>query len=881
MVSLYYHTLINMKLSQVFNMFRIRLLGLGCSLGVTPARYSTDIQNLEGLETLDFDPCFLARFPVDKLMKDKITILHSSKSFDWKSRWEFEDESILWNYNLHYFEFLFPLVKAWKDTGEKRYLNKTIEMINGWIENNPKGSRPGWDSYTTALRIVTWINYYGYVCDALDQYVRNQFLSSLYAQYVYLSMRLEKDILGNHYFENLKSLVLAALFFKDNAVLDKALADFKNECKEEILSDGMHFELSPTYHKLIFEGMLRVAAALRGVGRQDREIESYLQPMLDVAYSFENSLDRVPLFNDGGNNVAKSLDALVMTSELMFGLKPEFKGRLETSGFYIFEKIFDGKRWKLVVDAGQPGPEYIPGHAHCDAMSYELFCDGKPVIVNCGTYAYQCKERNFFRSTAAHNTVMVNGTEQSQYWGTFRLAKRSSTRVLDVSDDSITMEMTDQKGQKAQRTISFGKDSIIAVKDKTDSSDLLSYVHIAKGAFIHVTEGAYETYIDPYAADFGKKSTITTYEIYSTGNVAYYFNTDGTTKVTSHMRTKDQYSGYKPLVYLDKKLYFFKNGKLWSVRNGGMKFVVDVIEGSWKDKYRVFIRLFRREPKFAVPVDEHRLILAGYRKLLLIDVNNKDVREIFVSREGFSDPLNICKAEKNWIVVWGDYGSNPDHKAINIYGLKKDLSVETIYSFSPGLIRHVHNILPKVDGGYYVFTGDQEKNAGIYSADSSFKDIYPVLIGKQQYRAVVGFATSKGLLYATDAVNERNSIYLMKDGEPKEICGLNGSCIYGTEYQGAYFFATTVEPDENIRGITSWVSRKRGAGILSDEVTLVKVDLDMNVTEVLKYKKDNWPMKLMQYGAIQFPHGDSDDLWIYPIAVKKVDGKAIRFGARS
>ena len=55
---------------------------------------------------------------------------------------------------------------------------------------------------------------------------------------------------------------------------------------------------------------------------------------------------------------------------------------MKDSGFYIFKN----GPWKLVVDAGQPGPAYIPGHAHCDAMSYELFKDGKPVLMNCGTY---------------------------------------------------------------------------------------------------------------------------------------------------------------------------------------------------------------------------------------------------------------------------------------------------------------------------------------------------------------------------------------------------------------------------------------------------------------------------------------------------------------
>ena len=162
------------------------------------------------------------------------------------------------------------------------------------------------------------------------------------------------------------------MFFNNIPVLNASLKAFRKECKEEILSDGMHFELSLMYHKLILEGMIRVAVALRERGKPDAEIEHYLQPMLDVAWSFEEGLERVPLFNDSGNNVAKSLQALVTAGKKQFGIQPVYKAKFENSGFYIFKK----DDWKLIVDAGQPGPAYIPGHAHCDAGSFELFKAG-------------------------------------------------------------------------------------------------------------------------------------------------------------------------------------------------------------------------------------------------------------------------------------------------------------------------------------------------------------------------------------------------------------------------------------------------------------------------------------------------------------------------
>ena len=519
-VLLYYNTLQNMKSSQIYSRIKIRLGG-SCGIGVRVGENYAETLHSLAIPELDFDPVFIARFPAEELMSDKITILHGSKDFDWKSRWNFDDMSALWNFNLHYFEYLFQLVKAWKDSGDKKYLEKTFEIISGWINCNPIGENPAWVSYPVSLRIINWINYYGYTAENMPDEFRKTFLESLHSQYAYLSRHLEKDILGNHYFEDLKSLVFAAIFFKDEAVFNKVLPIFRAECKEQILSDGMHFELSPMYHKIIFEGMLRVALALRKAGKPDSEIESYLQPMLDVAYSFEEGLERVPLFNDSGNNVAKSLDALLITADRYFGLKPCFRNRLESSGFYIFKREINGHTWKLIVDAGQPGPKYIPGHAHCDAMSYELFRDGKPIIINCGTYAYQCKERNFFRSTAAHNTVMIDGVEQSQCWGAFRLAKRSCTKVLEVTDNSILMALTDQKGKKAERKIVFSDK--LTVTDRSYGHSLGSYIHLAEE--ISVSHNAEETISkQDYAAGFGRKETIDCRQLSGKDSIEYKIN---------------------------------------------------------------------------------------------------------------------------------------------------------------------------------------------------------------------------------------------------------------------------------------------------------------------------------------------------------------------
>ena len=513
---LYGNTIRNMKPSQIVARMK-KKLGLCCTLGVRSAPMPKQIAAFQTVRELDFDPVFLGRFDADEILSGKVTFLHRSECIDWQGKWHFANQSALWNFNLHYFEFLMPLVSAYQSTHEKKYLQAIQDSISGWIDQNPKNAGgAGWAAYTISLRAVNWLSCWTYLSDEFDPQFQCKMRTSMYEQYAFLGCHLEKDLLTNHYFENLKALILFAIVFQDERMLRKVLTAFKAQCREQILPDGMHFELSPMYHKLMLEAVMRVAIALRAVQKKGLEVEGYIQPMLDVAYTFENGLERIPLFNDGGNNVAKSLSSLMETARLHFGLKPEYKKQLPDSGYYFFDK----DDWRLIVDAGAPGPIYNPGHAHCDAMSFELFKAGKPVLVNCGTYAYQCKERSFFRSTAAHNTVMIDDIEQSQVWGTFRMARRSKTVVNSIDDAGITMTITDQKGRMVTRVVRLTEEKLI-IEDQAVGRKLCSYIHMESNADFNklCASNASEKIegrrtMSPYAVDYGAQKDINmiTYE---------------------------------------------------------------------------------------------------------------------------------------------------------------------------------------------------------------------------------------------------------------------------------------------------------------------------------------------------------------------------------
>lgn len=339
---------------------------------------------------------------------------------------------------------------------------------------------------------------------------------------------------------------------------------------------------------------------------------------------------------------------------------------------------------------------------------------------------------------------------------------------------------------------------------------------------------------------------------------------------------QERLAGFKPMCFLQGKLYLYHKGGLYVLQEETPHYLFPIYPQSWKEATRLTARFFRCEPKYAVPLEDTSMLMVGKRQMLLINVATQKITRVADARTGFSDPLNVCPASGKWIAIWGDYGSNPQHEEIHIYGLTPENKIEILYTFAAGQVRHVHNVVPKKSGGYYIFTGDQEEKAGIYETDFAFQTLKPLYTGKQQYRAVIGFDTDYGLLYATDAVNEQNYIYLLRpDGKNTVVAALNGSCIYGTKHAGKYYFSTTVEPDENNRGLLSWISYKRGQGILSNSVSLLEVDQTLQSKCILEIRKDWLPMKLMQYGAIQFPRGNSGQLWCYPVAVQKYDGAAL------
>ncbi|MEE8057519.1 MAG: alginate lyase family protein [Pseudomonadales bacterium] len=341
----------------------------------------------------------------------------SLQNLDWCP----EDVSRLWRYNLHYFDYL---REAARSDDEK------LQLLESWVANNPQGSQPGWEPFTASLRIVNWVFYLQHCPRAQTLII----MQSLYTQVLWLEKNDERHILANHYFENLKALTFAGAFFSGEDAtrwLTVGTQGMKQQLKEQTLADGGHYERSPQYHALMLENYLDLynLSSNNACFSSLAIIDSIKQTAVEGLRFLEGIVfpdQKLPLFNDSTFGVAPELAALNEYAEaLAVDRLPQSANSLihfESSGLYGYRSGSD----MVIIDCGDIGPSYQPGHTHCDFLSYELMFGGQRLVVDTGVYEYEPGEmRHYVRSTKAHNTIAVDGDEQSEIWGEFRVARRA------------------------------------------------------------------------------------------------------------------------------------------------------------------------------------------------------------------------------------------------------------------------------------------------------------------------------------------------------------------------------------------------------------------------------------------------------------------------
>ena len=344
------------------------------------------------------------------------------------AQWNAPAKAKLWLYNLHYFDDLAAPADA-----ARRDMQR--ELVARWIAENPPGKGNGWEPYPVSLRIANWVKW-----ALAGETLQPAWLDSLALQTRWLADRLEWHLLGNHLLANAKALVLGGLFFSGTEAeqwLRAGRSIYAKELPEQILADGGHFELSPMYHAIILEDLLDLINAGRvyGMDEQFTALHQITAAMRNHLGAMTHPDGGLSFFNDAAFGIAATradLEAYATRLRMADVSGPgEGLHRLAASGYVRVNR----GAMAAILDLAAVGPDYLPGHAHADTLSFELSLDAERIIVNGGTSTYAPGQvREAERATAAHSTVEIADQNSSEVWASFRVARRA--RVQGVSIDN-------------------------------------------------------------------------------------------------------------------------------------------------------------------------------------------------------------------------------------------------------------------------------------------------------------------------------------------------------------------------------------------------------------------------------------------------------------
>ena len=340
----------------------------------------------------------------------------------------------LWLYNLHYFDDL-------NAQNAPARADIHLELIERWISENPPAAGIGWEPYPTSLRIVNWLKWL-----VAGNMAPKGMTSSLVLQAGWLAGRLELHLLGNHLFANAKALVFAGLYFEGPQAskwLAIGLNIISKELTEQVLADGGNFERSPMYHALFLEDVLDLINAAKcwpGLV-PDAQVACWCETsgrMLSWLRVMTHPDGEIAQFNDSALGVAPRVSELIAYADRLGGELPNDITNLKViqfpdSGYLRMQT----SHAVALLDVAPIGPDYLPGHAHADTLSFELSVFDQRVVVNGGTSCYGMgPDRLSERGTSAHSTVEVAGVNSSEVWGGFRAARRAYPFDLEVHSDN-------------------------------------------------------------------------------------------------------------------------------------------------------------------------------------------------------------------------------------------------------------------------------------------------------------------------------------------------------------------------------------------------------------------------------------------------------------
>lgn len=392
------------------------------------------------------------------------------RSSDWPDD---ECPEKLWLYHLNYFNWLFD---------ERNRPEKELQLflILDWIEKNPSAHSETWEPFPASKRIINWVIWLEKFAE-LATPIRDCIISSIYSQTLRLAYDLEFHNQANHLFENLTALLVGSVFLlkhskmtpvKLSGLAAYAAENIETQLEEQFFADGGHYERSPMYHCEMLAAVEHIRSSCREGANESFKI-SFTELTENLQKLANRCQEMILLMQDWLANLTHPDGKIAQFNDS--AIRPGVKTKtdndakpvsylLEDSGFFVRR---DHENY-FVMSCKEPSPVYQPGHSHCDILSYELSLKGQRCIIDTGCGSYQNPQiRQHCRKTASHNTALVELSEQSEIWGSFRIGKRAGVllRQYDSQSGILIVEMSDQYQQRFRREVIFA-DKSIRIRDR-------------------------------------------------------------------------------------------------------------------------------------------------------------------------------------------------------------------------------------------------------------------------------------------------------------------------------------------------------------------------------------------------------------------------------
>jgi uncharacterized heparinase superfamily protein len=355
----------------------------------------------------------------------RFSLLHETRDLGVPVSWDREDllEALLWKTHLHEFGWSFELARAANETSDDRYRSGFLSLARHWAASHPIGS-PGfaqvaWNERVVATRLMHWATAGALLGLRAGDPDADWLGREIVRHALFLRDNLALDLQANHLFRDCVALAFA---HELSGCAPDGLALLEREVREQILPDGAHYEGSAMYHAVCLGDLVDLQLLL------GERAPAWLTDAVRRAGGFLESV----LLGDG--------DIPLLGDAWRGDVEPRVLIEQARAAAGAWEPPREPERWsglvrlergpaRAVIRAGPHGPDHQLGHAHADLLSFDLSCGAQRIVTDTGTGLYAAgPARDWLRSTAAHNTVQIDGEELLEAWSSFRSGRRGRAR---------------------------------------------------------------------------------------------------------------------------------------------------------------------------------------------------------------------------------------------------------------------------------------------------------------------------------------------------------------------------------------------------------------------------------------------------------------------